>query len=91
MPIIRWGGDVGHYPLTSELELLARRSTAAIGLDMAGVDIILTDEGPCVLEVNANPGWEGIAQTFSDAEPDFYDRFLEILEADNCSWGDLRH
>ena len=31
-----------------------------LGLDIAGVDLIRTKTGPKVLEVNANPGLEGI-------------------------------
>ena len=43
----------------------AERKTAigaakAMGLDVAGVDIIRSDRGPLVLEVNSSPGLEGI-------------------------------
>ncbi len=31
-----------------------------MGLDYAGVDIIESNEGPIVLEVNASPGWQGL-------------------------------
>ena len=31
-----------------------------MGLDVAGVDIIRSDRGPLVLEVNSSPGLEGI-------------------------------
>ena len=34
----------------------------ACGLDIAGVDLIRTKTGPKVLEVNANPGLEGITK-----------------------------
>lgn len=36
----------------------AVRATKAMGLDMAGVDMMRSARGPLVLEVNANPGFE---------------------------------
>ncbi|MBN2714300.1 MAG: RimK family alpha-L-glutamate ligase [Deltaproteobacteria bacterium] len=41
---------------------LALNATRACGLDIAGVDILRTQDGPKVIEVNANPGLEGITQ-----------------------------
>ena len=46
-------------PPTGWLEL-ARRAAAAVGANVAGVDILPTDDGPVVLEVNAVPGWQGL-------------------------------
>ena len=37
-----------------------RRAAAAVGANVAGVDILPTDDGPVVLEVNAVPGWQGL-------------------------------
>ncbi|BFO09323.1 hypothetical protein GGER_18330 [Serratia rubidaea] len=39
---------------------MAIKATAALGLDIAGVDILRADRGPLVMEVNASPGLEGI-------------------------------
>jgi ribosomal protein S6--L-glutamate ligase len=39
---------------------VAVRAASALGLGVAGVDLIRSDRGPLVLEVNASPGLEGI-------------------------------
>jgi ribosomal protein S6--L-glutamate ligase len=39
---------------------LAVAATRALGLDVAGVDIIRSERGPLLLEVNSSPGLEGI-------------------------------
>lgn len=39
---------------------LAIRSARAVGAEIAGVDIMPTDAGPIVVEVNAVPGWRGL-------------------------------
>ena len=45
----------------SELEIeTALRAAQVLGLGIAGVDLIRSDRGPLVLEVNASPGLEGI-------------------------------
>ncbi len=56
------GGSVSLADLTEEEKEISLHSAKAIGLNVAGVDIIRTAEGPKVLEVNSNPGLEGITQ-----------------------------
>lgn len=46
--------------LAPELERTAVRATQILGLRVAGVDLIESDDGPLVLEVNSSPGLEGI-------------------------------
>ncbi|MGJ4728940.1 30S ribosomal protein S6--L-glutamate ligase [Luteimonas sp. SDU101] len=48
---------------TSEAEqAVAVRAAQAVGLGVAGVDLIRSRRGPLVLEVNASPGLEGIEE-----------------------------
>jgi ribosomal protein S6--L-glutamate ligase len=54
------GGRAFKVKLTLEERKLAKRAALAIGLDLAGVDMLRTKTGPKVLEVNASPGLEGI-------------------------------
>ena len=39
---------------------VALRAARAFNLNLAGVDLLRSDEGPKVLEVNSSPGLEGI-------------------------------
>lgn len=56
------GGKVRKVKLTDKELRLAIKAAKACELEMAGVDIIRTKKGPMVLEVNANPGIEGITE-----------------------------
>lgn len=56
------GGRVRIAELSEQERLIAHQACEACGLDIAGVDIIRTNSGPKVLEVNANPGLEGITK-----------------------------
>ena len=54
------GGQPSPLTPTKQLIDLALRATQALGLKIAGVDILESDDGPLVLEVNSSPGLEGI-------------------------------
>ncbi|MBI5077621.1 RimK family alpha-L-glutamate ligase [Candidatus Falkowbacteria bacterium] len=56
------GGRVRIATLTTKEKAIAFAAANVCGLEVAGVDIIRTKHGPKVLEVNANPGLEGITQ-----------------------------
>ena len=49
--------------LTEQEKQIALNATKALGLDVAGVDLIRSVNGPLVLEVNASPGLEMIEKT----------------------------
>lgn len=54
------GGFAERIHLDSASAAAATGSAAAVGLDVAGVDILESREGPRVVEVNASPGFEGL-------------------------------
>lgn len=56
------GGRVRVAEMSHKEKDIAFAAVDAMGLDIAGVDILRTKNGPKVLEVNANPGLEGITQ-----------------------------
>lgn len=56
---ITGGGTGESYALTPELERLALDTTAAVGLDIAGVDVLFDSNGFKICEVNSAPGFEG--------------------------------
>jgi ribosomal protein S6--L-glutamate ligase len=54
------GGRAKLVDLTAEEEALAVAAARTMHLDVAGVDIIRSERGPLLLEVNSSPGLEGI-------------------------------
>lgn len=54
------GGTASIIELTDEEENTALKSARAMGLGIAGVDMLQSSHGPLVLEVNSSPGLEGI-------------------------------
>lgn len=54
------GGSASFYGVSDEIAGLACKAAKCLGLDVAGVDILLSNQGPVILEVNSSPGLEGI-------------------------------
>lgn len=55
---IELGGVGTVVEITEEERDIALRAVQALDLDYGGVDIIRSKTGPCVLEVNSNPGFK---------------------------------
>ena len=54
------GGSAEPAKLTTKERRTAVKAAKALGLNVAGVDLLRSDRGPLVLEVNSSPGLEGI-------------------------------
>ncbi len=57
------GGSSEKISLTPEEENVALRAAKAMRLGVCGVDILQSNRGPLVLEINSSPGLEGIEKT----------------------------
>jgi len=54
------GGSASLVRMTPEERSTAVRAARTMGLNVAGVDILRSNHGPVVMEVNSSPGLEGI-------------------------------
>lgn len=54
------GGSASVVRITPEERSTAMRAARIMGLNVAGVDILRSNHGPVVMEVNSSPGLEGI-------------------------------
>ena len=74
---VHLGGSVIDYVMTDEEKDSAVRSAKVLGLHVAGVDLIQSNRGPLVLEVNSSPGLEGIERA---SGIDVAEKIIEYLE-----------
>lgn len=56
------GGSTEPVEISEEAAKVAVRSAQIMGLKVAGVDMLESNDGPQVMEVNSSPGLEGIEQ-----------------------------
>ena len=54
------GGSATLIKITPEERAAAVRAARVMGLNVAGVDLLRSNHGPVVMEVNSSPGLEGI-------------------------------
>ncbi|MDJ0582059.1 30S ribosomal protein S6--L-glutamate ligase [Crocosphaera sp.] len=54
------GGKADMVELTPEEQKIAVKAAKSMGLNVAGVDMLRSNHGPVVIEVNSSPGLEGI-------------------------------
>ena len=57
---VHLGGKTSVIKITPEEKRIALKAAKAFHLKVAGVDIIRSNKGPLLLEVNSSPGLEGI-------------------------------
>lgn len=71
------GGSAALTRLTPEERATATRAAKIMGLNVAGVDILRSNHGPVVMEVNSSPGLEGIEAA---TQKDVAGMFIEFIE-----------
>ena len=71
------GGTAELVRITPEERSTAVRAAKAMGLNMAGVDILRSNHGPVVMEVNSSPGLQGIETSTGKDIADMVIRFIE--------------
>jgi ribosomal protein S6--L-glutamate ligase len=79
------GGTTEKIVLSAEVENIAVRAAHILGLRVAGVDILESNDGPKVMEVNASPGLEGIETTTG---VDIAGEIIQYLE-EQCEFPDI--
>lgn len=72
------GGSVSTIKLTPEERSTAVRAAKAMGLKIAGVDLLRSHHGPVVMEVNSSPGLEGIERA---TDIDIAAKIIEFVES----------
>ena len=72
------GGTATKATLSAQEKRIAIRAAAALGLGIAGVDLLRSKRGPLILEVNASPGLEGIEAATGVDVSDHIIRHLEV-------------
>lgn len=72
------GGSAAPADLTEAERHTAVRAARTLGLNVCGVDVLRSDAGPVVMEVNSSPGLEGIEKATGI---DVADKVIAFLEA----------
>lgn len=76
------GGSASVVKLSPEERKTAVRSAKALGLKVAGVDMLRSKNGPVVMEVNSSPGLEGIEKS---TEKDVAGSIIDFIEKHGVS------
>jgi ribosomal protein S6--L-glutamate ligase len=71
------GGSAAVVRLTPEERSTAVRAASIMGLNVCGVDILRSNHGPVVMEVNSSPGLEGIE---TSTQKDVAGTIIEFIE-----------
>lgn len=76
------GGTASAVEITDEERVMAIRAARIMGLQVAGVDIVRSNRGPLVIEINASPGLEGIEKT---TKIDVAGKIIEYVAENICA------
>lgn len=72
------GGSAKMTKITPEERSTALRAAKVMGLNVAGVDILRSNHGPVIMEVNSSPGLEGIENSTGK---DIAGQIIQFIEA----------
>jgi len=71
------GGSAQSIKITAEERSTALRAAKAMGLNVCGVDMLRSNHGPVVMEVNSSPGLEGVEKATG---VDIAGKIIEFME-----------
>ena len=71
------GGQASIVKLTPEERSTAVRAARKMGLNVSGVDLLRSNHGPVVMEVNSSPGLRGIEEATGKDVADLIIQFIE--------------
>jgi ribosomal protein S6--L-glutamate ligase len=71
------GGAATKIKITPEERSTAVRAAKLLGLNVCGVDMLRSNHGPVVMEVNSSPGFEGIENA---TNIDIAGKIIELIE-----------
>lgn len=73
------GGQAQAIKISKEEKETAVKAAKVMGLKLAGVDMLRSERGPLIMEVNSSPGLQGIEQA---TDIDVASRIIEFIEKD---------
>lgn len=71
------GAKLAKIKLKSDYNDLAIKAAKLLGLGVCGIDIMETEDGPAILELNASPGFEGLEAVIGKVVADKIVSYLE--------------
>jgi len=60
---LHMGGTAKSIKISSEERSTAIRAAKSMGLNVCGVDMLRSNHGPVVMEINSSPGLEGVEKS----------------------------
>lgn len=75
------GGAASAVKITPEERSTAQRAAKTLGLNVCGVDLLRSNHGPVIMEVNSSPGLRGIEQV---SGKDIAGMIIEFLEKEGA-------
>ncbi|MCD2452174.1 30S ribosomal protein S6--L-glutamate ligase [Methylicorpusculum oleiharenae] len=76
------GGTSSLIRISPEERSIAVRAARTLGLNVAGVDLLRSNHGPVIMEVNSSPGLQGIE---TSTEKDIAGMIIDFIEKDSVN------